>query len=221
MSNEITKNASAGGLLVAVEQKHDDAAFGEVSSAGKWLPRVQLFGGTSTEVKRGKIPMAHFGMIFGKENIIDLDKEFDFLPILWRPKAMELGEEILSVFDPSSTEFKRIAAKSDEKDSGCMFGPEFLIWVPTQKKFASLYLASKTSRKAAPAVRDRLGKACTGKVEFIETKKYSWHGPVFVPCSTPFDLPTAEAVTEETHKFNNPAASEVEKAEEPTNSRKR
>jgi hypothetical protein len=221
MTTELAKNASATGALVAVDQKYGDDAFGEVSASGKWLPRVQLFGGTSTEVKRGKIPMAHYGMIYSKENIADLDNTFDFLPILWRPKAMELGEEILSVFDPSTAEFKRICAKSEEKDSGCMFGPEFLIWVPTQSKFASLYLASKTSRKAAPAVRDRLGKPCTGKVEFIETKKYSWHGPVFVPCSTPFALPTDEAVAAETEKFNNPAASEVEKADEPTTTRKR
>ena len=214
MSGELATTSSKPGQLIEIAQAQGDDVFGAISTAGGYLPRVQLYGASSEAVKESKIPMAHFGLTLSKENIVDLGKEFDALPIVWRAKAMELGEQILNYYDPYSPEFKRIQELSDVKDSGCMYGPEYLIWVPSQKKFATFFCNSKTARRAAPKLRDKLGCATTFKAVYIKTDKYAWHGPDFLNCSTPFELPDMDDIAEETAKFNNPPKSEVEKVPE-------
>jgi len=198
-------------------QMFGDDAFGAVSSSGKYLPRLQMFGGNSGQVKEGKIGMAHYGLVSGKDSLQDLGKEVDCLPIVWRPKAMDIsGESIITVFDHTDAEFKRIQERSEIKDSGCMFGPEFLLWIPAVKKFATLYMANKTARREAPAIRDRLHperKPTTLAVQFIKTTKYSWHGIVCKPCSTPFDMPLDEAIDEEAERFQNPPKPDIERVD--------
>lgn len=96
------------------------------------------------------------------------------------------------------------------------FGPEFLIWIPgaNPQSFATFFCGNKTMRREAPNLRGLIGRAATLKVTLIETKKYSWHGPVVVPCSTPFDLPDMEEIKAQVSRFNNPPEQDVEKAEE-------
>lgn len=211
MSNEIAKNDPKPGALVQVDQKYGDDVFGEVSTSGKWLPRVQLFGRTSNEVAEEKIKAGNHGLVTGK-TLVDLGGEFDCLPVAFRPKAMDLsGDNIITVYDHQSAEFKRIAVQSEVKESQCMYGPEFLIWVPKQQKWATYFCSNKTSRRAAPDFKELLTLPATVRSTLIKTTKYMWHGPVFLPCSTPFDLPTDESLAEEVEKFNNPPANEVEK----------
>jgi hypothetical protein len=200
---------------------HDEKMFDEVSASGKWLPRIQLFGGNSGEVKEGKIPMAHWGFVITKANLLDLGTDFDFMPLLWRPKAMELGEQIISCYKPKTEIFERIQAQSEIQDSGCMYGPEYLVWVPSLKRFGTLFLSTKTARKAAPSLQQLMLRPATAKSEFIKTKKYSWHGPVFTKCSTPFDLPPEEDSIDEQKKFLSPPESEVEIEPETNTSRPR
>ncbi len=211
MSSEI-KPVQNDGTVLAVDQKFGDDAFGEVSTSGKYLPRLQMYGSKSEQVTAGKIPMAHYGLVSGKDNIQDLGGSVNCIPIAWRPKAMDVGgDEIITVFDHLDSEFKRIQADSEVANSGCMFGPEYLVWIPSARKFATLFMSSKTARREAPAIKERLGRPTTLVVELIKTKKFSWHGIVCQPCSTPFDLPDDEIVDEEVEKFNNPPKSEVEK----------
>lgn len=215
MSSEIAVNDVKPGQLVAVVQSTEtDDGFGDVASSGKWLGRIQLFGAKSREVAENKIGMAHYGLITGKDNLADLGKEVDCLPVAWRPRAMDIGgENILSSTDKDSAEFKRMVSQSEVKDSGCMYGPEFLIWLPSLHKWGLYFANSKTARRAAPALRERLGKGVTLKATFIKTAKFAWHGPEFAPCSTPFDLPSAESVAEETERFlHPPVVAQIEKA---------
>ena len=96
-----------------------------------------------------------------------------------------------------------------------MYGPEFLVWLPAVKKWAGLFMSSKTARREAPAIRDRIGKPSTLGTEFIKTKKYSWHGIVCQPCSTPFELPSQESIDDQVEKFKNPPKDDaVERAPE-------
>lgn len=223
MSNEIAKSDNGSTDLVVVQAYNDDD-FGSVSSSNKYLGRIMLFGGNSGDAKEGKINIGHFGLVNAKV-LTDLGKEFDCLPIVWRPKAMDIGgESIINVHDRNSNEFKRIQEQSEVKDSGCMFGPEFLIWIPSVTKFATFFASSKTSRRSAPNLRERCvvnnsadpsknhgPLPTTFKSVFIKTAKFSWHGPDFFPCSTPFALPTNEAQAEEVERFNNPPKEDVER----------
>lgn len=215
MGNAISKAGEPGeGQVLAVPQQPGDDIFNSVANGGKYLPRIQMFGGNSEAVKSGKVPMAHYALVTGKDQYQDLGDTVDSVPIAWRPKAMDVGgEEVISVHDHTDPEFARIQAQSEVKDSGCMFGPEFLLWLPDIKKFVSLFMSSKTARREAPAIRDRIGKPTTLGVTYIKTQKYSWHGIVAKPCSTPFDLPTDEAVEEEVEKFLNPPKTEVERVD--------
>lgn len=195
--------------------KADEKMFEMTTSSGAFLPRVQLMTSSSEKCKAGEFPINNFAFIAG-QNYKDLGKEVDVLVIHWRPKAVDMsGEVILSSYDGNSDLFQKIMTKADVKDSKCMFGPEFLIYVPGERKFATFFMGSKSARKEAPGIKALLKNACTLKNKKIEWKTYTWFAPFGVPCNTPFELPTNEAIMEELNKFSNPPAQEVEKAEEP------
>ena len=225
--SEIEK-AEVGGEIAAilgtsVAKYADDSAFDGLASGGKWLPRLQLFGGNSDAAKEGKIQMGSYGIVAGKDQLTAVGNEVDCLVLGWRPKAMSLGgEDIITSYNPQSDSFKGIAAKSEEQDSGCMFGPEFLLWLPTQKKYVTFFMSSKSSRREAPNLkgilegqRDGHTPAATLKVTLIAGKKYKWHNPVVTRCSTPFDFPTdLEELKSVVENFNNPSETEVEVVDE-------
>lgn len=199
---------------MGVSKHADDKTFDSMSSGG-FLPRLQLMGSSSTAVKEGKINQGHYALVRGKDQIEDLTKEVNVVVLAWRPQALEIGAEtVLSVYNPKHPDFSRIAEKSEEADSGCMYGPEFLVWVPSHKVFATFFMSSKTARREAPQLKGLLGRAATLKAQLIKAKKYAWHGPVVTPCSAPLDLPNMEEAQVEVNKFNNPPENETEKAPE-------
>lgn len=208
MSNSlIPADALAGTAL----QKYDDKAFEAVVTSGNYLPRLQLMTSQSEKCKDGSFPINNYALVVG-EIFNDLGKEVDILVICFRPKAIEMGDAVISCYDQNAEEFKRIATKSEQPNSGCMFGPEFLVYVPSHKKFATFFMGSKSARKEAPAVRALMQAAATLKSKKITTPQYTWFAPQAVPCSTPFELPDMELLKKEVEKFNNPPAQEVEKA---------
>ena len=193
--------------------KVDDSAFDQATKTGDWLSRLQLMTSNSEKCKRGEFPANHYAMVDGS-NVIDLGESVDVLLITWRPKAIEMGDEIITVYDHEHDEFARISAKAGEKDSGCMFGPEFLVWVPSQGKYATFFMGSKSSRREAPNVKALLKNAATLKSHLIETKKHSWQSPCVSPCSTAFDLPEMDSLNEEAKKFVSEKAVETTTADE-------
>lgn len=216
MSNELTTN---NGALVpvsgfAVNKYADDAAFGEIASASTFLPRIMLMQSGSDHVKEGKAQMGHHYMIEGKDKLIDLTRDTQILPLAWRPKAMDLSdkEAIVTVYNPNDPEFKRIMEKSEETNSNCMYGPEYLVWVPSCKLFATYFMSSKTSRREAPNLKALIGRAASLKSQLIKGKKYSWFGPVVTICTQAIEVPSMEAVKLEVEKFANPPEKEIEAA---------
>jgi len=207
MSDQIIQTGEFG-----IGKYSDDRIFADVTAAGGWLPRLQLMGSNSDLVKEAKIGLGRWALLTNKDSFIDLGTETHVLILGWRPKAMEIGDEVVSVFNPKADEFKRIMEKSEEPDSGCMFGPEYLVWIPELKKFAGLFMASKTARREAPNLRALMGKFATLKARLIKSQRYSWHGPVVTPCSATFEVPTMEEIREQAEKFNNPPEDEVEAA---------
>jgi hypothetical protein len=186
-----------GGALInpdevsSIPAKYDDEAFDAATSA-KYLPRLQLMTSNSGKCK----------------------KSCDVLVVDWRPKALEIGEQIVSIFDHESPEFKRIQVEAEGKDSGCMWGPEFLVYVPASGVFATFFMGTKSSRRESPALKALLHKAATLTSHEIKTPAFTWYAPQVTKCTTEFDLPDKESLKEVVDKFRSPDATEVERVED-------
>lgn len=210
--------------LPAVKYQGDEKQWLDVVSSSAFLPYIQLCGGNSNAVKEGKIPVGHYALFRGKDKLESLTSSYDCLPILWRFKAMKFGETIISYYNPQSNGFKELVNLADNvPDSNCVYGPEFLLWVPSIKGFATMLFGSKTARRESPVLKDLLEtkRSATMRSELVKKGKNSWHAPVISPCSTPFEMPSVEDVMAQAERFANPKESEVETAEAATNGRAR
>jgi hypothetical protein len=196
-----------------VPKPYTDKDWDEASKAGDYLPRLQLMTAAADKCKSGEFPINHFALVNG-QNFIDLGETVSILVIEWRPKAIEMGEEVISVFDTGHPEFSRIRALSAEKDSRCMYGPEFLVWVPGIEKFATFFMGTKSMRREANLVREQMQKAVTLKPHKIVSSKYTWFSPKVELCTTVFDLPGEDEISEEYKKFVNPPQQTIERVQE-------
>lgn len=189
-------------------------AWDSIITAGSYLPRIQLFGGNSDAVKEMKISIGHFGLVKNKDTIESLTTEVNCIPINFRFKALRLKDgQVISIFNHLNPEFKKIQDESGTEDSGCMYGVEFLLWLPNQGEgmFVTFYLSSKSSRREAPNLRALLLKAATLKSTLVSKGKFKWHSPVVTACSTPFaNLPDSEEVRKQSEKFVNEKDSAIE-----------
>src|SRR5262245_5693505 len=132
----------SGSLVPVTESKYGSMeVFSEMATASQWLPWLALFGGNSKAVKQGLVPIAHYALALGGDSYIDLGSEVDVLPLSWRPKATSFeGETPVSFFNPKSEEFLAVQKKSESPNSNCVFGPEFLLWVPSVRRFATFLM---------------------------------------------------------------------------------
>lgn len=188
---------------MAAIQKHDAAEFAEIQKDSiTFLPRIQVGGANSTAVKEGKLAMAHWGKITG-DACEDLGDVIDVLVCAWQPKAMDTSvDPVLTSLDKKSELFQQIQAKSNVSDSGCMWGTDWLCYLPESEEFVTFFLASKSARREGPNMYALLGKAATLKIKFVKKKRYSWHVPVVVPCSALYEPPTAEDIASAAGKFS-------------------
>jgi hypothetical protein len=206
-----------GNTLIPVRHNMTDEMFATLASSNKFLPRIQLFGSSSKLCKQGKFPIGHYGLVTAKDTAEDMGVSFDALVINVRPKAVDFnGEQPISIFDNLDPEFARIREDSGESDSNCMWGPEFLLWLPRfGRRYATFFFANPTMRREAPAVRQLMGNAATFKIRFIESKQYGgWHGPIVTACSTPFEPPDFEEIEATLNTFLNPSPSEAKELAE-------
>jgi len=193
-------------------QKYADDDFDKVASGG-FMPRIQLMTSRSKACEAGDFPINHYALVKGKTPV-DLGEDVDCLVIAWRPKAIRMDEDFLAVYDPQDEEFKKIAAASSEPNSGCMYGPEFLVYLPEEEEYTTFFLGSKSARNEAPNLKSQIGKAATLSSQKIQTKKFTWFAPKVTQCSSPFTVPDMESIKEAADKFNNPPANEVETVDE-------
>lgn len=222
MANEVAKKPVSdvpATLIPNFAPVADEKDFEDLSS-GKYLPRLALYGSKSDAVTEGKIAGGTYGVVTGKDNIIVLDKEVDVLVISWRPTAIDMKSEdtVTAVHTKSDPLFMQIANRADNEDeSGCMYGPEFLVYVHAVKKYATFLCGSKSTRKpeVAGTIKGLMSNNVTLKVALASNKRYKWHVPVPIKCSTPYPLPPIEEIAEKAALFNNPEPPKVqEKIEE-------
>lgn len=190
----------------------DDQALANVTKVGDYLPYIQLCGSSTNLVKEGKVPMAHFALVKGK-GITDLTKEFHAVILSWRPKAMNFNDMEIA-FNPKGDLFKKIQAAADaDSQSGNGYGPEYLVWLPEYKQFATFFMSSATARNEAPNTQTFLGQACTFESVVIKNKKFTWHGPSTKKCPlSEIAMPDEQTRLDVTHKFENPPEAEVAEA---------
>jgi len=205
MSNELVPQIEGGSL----------EEFTATCAGSDYLPRFKLFGSKSDAVAEGKILPGHWGLDVDGE-ITDLGPEVELVIVTWRTTAIQTSPDFVICHDSKSRVYDGIKAMSTVKDSGCMYDPEFLVWIPEVSTFATLHMNSKTARREAKKIGPLIGKAATFKCKLIDPpgSKYKWHGPVVIPCSSPLTVPDAAVVVGEAEKFRNPVAPEPEAAPE-------
>lgn len=180
-----------------------------------YLPRVQLYDSNSNAVKQQLIPIGEYGLA-SANNILPLGKEVKMFVCSMRFKAMDLNGGVKSFYNPDHPEFGRIKKTSEGQNTGCLCGPEFLVYLPEYDRFATFFMSSKTMRREAPNVRNLMGKGCLLRARLIEKKPYTWFGPVATPHTSPMRLPNATLLQQELDGFNNPPEEEIEAVDEKT-----
>ena len=218
----------------------NDEAYVELSKGADFLGRLQLFT-KGAAIDEGKIPPGHYGIPEG-EKIIDLGTSIDILPLARRPKALDMSdkEAIVTTYDQNSDEFKAIAEKSFEQNSGCQYGTSFLVLERQSGRFLELFFGSKSTRPEAKNIFPYLPLTeadirarglkdveqhgplpVTLKVRLIKAK-FSWHVPVVQKCSTPFEkVPSMAAIVKEITKFITIKNDGTEKVAEPAGKKAR
>lgn len=187
----------------------NEEMFGEIAKASSgFLPRLQLFTGQSGLVKERKFPADHYGLLRRKDFIEDLGEELEVIPITVRSKAIRglQGDEQQTYYDHNNPEFRKIMVESESPDSGAMYGPEFLVWLPGYGEFAQFFCGSKSARLESQVLFNiyKQGKAATLKSRVVKNKKYTWVTIAVAVCSTPFSpaqLPSGESVEIESRRF--------------------
>jgi hypothetical protein len=195
----------------------------EVAKGAEFLPRIQLVT-KGKYVDTGKIKPGHWGIPqTGGEEIEDLGVTIDVIPLCYRPKALDVADKdaVITVYDTSDAEFERI--KNAPKNSGCMWGPSFLILERSTGTLYELFFGNKSGRMEAGKMKAFLPtKANAGQpmpaslgIRYIKPtakRDYGWHVPVITKCSMPFDPEAMKVkpaqIEKEIDLFLNPPAEE-------------
>lgn len=195
--------------------KHSIAKANEMSSSN-FLGYIKLITKNSNLVNDG-FPVNHWGFFARSgDKPLDLGPKVDVLPLTWRPMALDtdLGA---AFFDEDHPEYQRIREDADSKVQNRMYGPQYLLWLPTLSKFATYFMGTPTARNESGSVTSNLRKAITLASRTIKSKprpgkpQYVWQGPQVFSCNTPFEsMPTLEEIKREKKRFDNPPASQVE-----------
>ena len=184
-----------------------------------FLGRLSLATSFTTLGKSGRFPMNHWAHVQGSNPPEDLTTEVEIFPLAWRPRAMNMKlNPPVSKFNPADPEFQKIQAKSDVANSGCAYGPEFLVWIPSARSFASFFLTSQGLKAIAKFLLEKMGK---GEAVRLGSRFHEkGNNPRQVPTASavsvvdPSDLPPKTQTEAEIAKFNNPPESQIETVED-------
>lgn len=224
MSTDVAPQVETNALdvLKQLSNDSDTTALSAVSQGGGFLPRLQLFGGSSDACKEGKIGVAHFGLTREKDNIEDLGKLVEVLLLKGRTKAVQWGETVLVYYDHTHPEFIRISSEADNKVKGRMYGAEYLLYVPSAEVFATFYLCSPSARREISGFNNRLGKCAVLKGQLVDNGKNKWHVPKCEPLDVPtFEFPSGNDILKQVEAFTNVKDSEVETVQDTGSDRER
>lgn len=194
-------------------QMGDDVFKDLTGPQNSYASRLQLFSFNSGPVQNNKIEHGHFGIVNGQE-VKDLGQEVTVVPCGIRCKAMDLsGDRPVIAYEQTGDLFNMIRAKSKEKDSDCMCGVEFLVYLPDQETFTTFYLANATLLREAQGIKDSMGHTLRFKSKVITKDKLRWHGIIVAPFPADIAVPLKEVFERELTIFLNAKDSTVESSE--------
>lgn len=213
MSEEV---ATIGGGW-GIEHKAADDSLAKMSQSS-FLPRIQLVTPNSKyAAMEPGIKMKHYGLIASDDDYKDVGSTVDCMVLSWRQKALDTKAG-KSYYDHKSDEFIEIQERADiEQNSGCMYGPEYLIYIPEEDALATFFFGSKSLRYEVRKIHKLYdeGQPVTLTSKTIEPKNGS--NPYIcatpTPCASPIAPPEADRMTEikkEIDKFNNPKSSQTD-----------
>jgi len=221
MTTDMTVPAGFGAGIAGVDEAQEKR-LAEMTKGGSWLPRISIMNGQSGLVTEGHMSVGRHALIFSKEHHVDLTKEFNALVLCYRFKALRFeGGAATNVYDPNHKMFDEIVKLSSVKDSGCSYGPEFLMWLP-EHGYATYFCNSATARKSARHFKVILKEfaesnklpGVTLKGDLKKNPKFKWWGSDVFPCTTPFaEMPDWDEAKKQVEKFKNPPATVAEKVE--------
>jgi hypothetical protein len=215
-------------------QMGNDAIYDDIAKNTTCLPRLVLFT-KGNAIDRVLIKSGHYGIPESATEITDLGPSIDLLVLARRPKAVNMSDsdEIITSFDPDSATFTRIAAKSLEKESNCMYGPSFLVTERNNlHRPLEFFCGTKSSRSEAKKIYPFLALsaeqiearglkdekphgplAMTMTARLVEEGKHSWQVPVANECTIPFtELLADEKIIDEIVKFITAKADDVRRS---------
>lgn len=210
MSNELTKNESSAlaaipDFGVAAYSKADD--FSEIARPG-FLPRLAIINGMSKMAS--KILPGSIALIRSEDDFVDFGKECHLIPLLFRFAAMRFDPEFEAFYDKSLPEFQKIVEDSQQPNSGCSYGPQFLVYVPATKELATFMFGSTSARPESHKMNARLRQPSKLKSKPVTSGNNSWHVPVVLPSDTVggelIDF-TAKSVEDVVEKFKSERSS--------------
>jgi len=194
----------------------------DLSTVGRWLPRIEVGGSSKEYVKSGKVPVGQFVLVNGK-NLTALGSSIVVISLSWRPKALRFGE-LAEAYDPNSETYKeiRIAADRGGQNNPNTYGPEFLHWVVDHNVLATFYHGNISQRTEAAIAIELFNKQketqgsilpLEYKMDFVKSKQpphNSWHigrASAYesdVPASKLWKQEDMEMIKSELAKFNDP-----------------
>lgn len=203
--SENTVASPMGGLVPATTIDADELAeVRKEAESASGLAYFRMYGSNSKEVKGKKIPGGNYGFAVGKSDPIDLTAEVDIIICATRLRAVDTkGSK--SFYNRKSDGYQDVKKRSSTKDSGCMHGPEILIWIGVLGKFATWHLNSPTLRNISDDILDALTKAVTVGWRLAEGNGFTWDASTVTPCPDwGHPLPPEDEFTATVKKFKSP-----------------
>lgn len=246
MSNElmVLSEMFSGDNQLAVVQSADELRqLDSLAQSRSFTPRIQLYT-KGKAVDKGLISIGHYGIPKSADEIQDLGKSIDIIPFWRKAKAMDMSDtdNLIVSHDPNSEEFKRIVKLADStQDSGCAYGPSYLVWERSTNAFYEIFFGTKSARYESPNVNKYLPVTAamieagstdekeprgaiplTLSAQYLERGRFSWYAPKAEDCLTPFvNLPSMDQLRAETERFFKPDEAGAKVVTEKPSSRKR
>jgi len=223
MSKELTKTDYTSLPATTISQSE----LQEISKVNEYLSRIQLYT-KGRAIDTGAIAPGHYGVPqTGTDEIIDLGDEIDLLVFAMRAKAMDVSdaENITVSYDLHDETYKNIVELADSGETGCLYGPSFLVYERSTNAFYEMFFCNKSARKIGPTLFPYLPLNATVAAEngvkphgpipvtlgvrYAKNKKGSWHVSTVRDCKAPFTKePAVEQVIAQVTKFLKPEDTE-------------
>jgi hypothetical protein len=205
----------------AISAMSGDTSLSTMCKSYSFLPRIQIAQGTSKAVTDGDARPGEILVISDKTD--NKGSQLEFIPIVYRFKAMDMSVSPPVSFHHLPKEqitkpgFIDIQNRADNvQNSQCSYGPEALVFIPSDGIFATFLFGSTTMRNCFGDVFALMGKCASITSDRIEGKKNKkvWFGIKTTAFSGDVaNLPNQADLEAEVAKFLNPIDSKLELAE--------